>query len=118
MSFLNNEPRGGETTKWAGGVLAPLPFAGYGLLCMINRIGTVPGRRGDATVLSGIDAVVLGVALLCFAALLHFHFFWGLSKNEKLRDHYEYGEFIALVILVPSLAWVTWCLLRGFGELY
>ncbi len=118
MSFLDEEPQGDKTTKWAGGVVAPLPFVIYGLLCVFNRVGAVPGRRSDSTLLVGMDAVILGMACLSFASLLHFHYYWGLSQSDTLKDNYDYGKFASIVVLICSLGWVAWCLLRGFGELY
>ena len=120
MSFLEEEPRGDATTKWWGGILAPLPFAIYGLLCVFNRVGTLPGksRDRDHLLLLGSDAIILGIVCLIFAAILHFHYFWGLSENERMKENYEYGKVISLWVLIPSLAWVAWCFLRGFGELY
>jgi len=118
LDDLDNAPQGDQTTQWLGGILAPLPFAMYGMMCIINRVGAVPGRRHDRTLLLGTDAIILGIACLSCAAVLHFHYYWGLSDKECLRDNYTVGKTSSLVILIASLAWVAWCLLRGFTQLY
>jgi len=116
LDDLDNDPRGDQTTQWLGGILAPLPFVLYGLLCIINRIGAVPGRHGQ-TLLYGTDAIILGVTCLSGAAMLHFHYYWGLSDKAPLRDNYSVGKTCSTIILIISLSWVAWCLLRGFMQL-
>lgn len=117
MSILDEEPQGDETTRLFGGILAPLPFVIYGLMCIVNRVGAVPARGHYNILLYGIDAVILGVACLSFAATLHFHYYWGLSESEVLRDNYSMGKTSSIIILIASFGWVTWCLLRGFMQL-
>lgn len=116
MSFLDEEPQGDETTVWFGGVFVPLPFLVYGLLCIINQAGAFPGKRGSIP-FTGIDAIILGLACLFSAGILHFHYFWGLNENEKLKDNYEYGKLACIVALIPTFGWVTWYMLRGFMEI-
>jgi len=118
MSFLEEEPQGDETTRWGLGIVAPLPAVVYGLMCIVNRAGAVPGRRNDSTPLFGIDAIILGVMCLSFASFFHFHYFGGLSPNEKLREYYEFGKSVSLITLILSVAWIAWCMLRGFTQLY
>lgn len=120
MAFLEGDPQGDQTTQWLGGLVAPLPFAIYGLMCIINRAGALPiGRRmRDHIQLEGIDATILGVACLSFGALLFFYYYCGLSENTKLKDNYEYGKLASLLVLIPSSCWMVWCILRGFMELY
>lgn len=114
MSVLDDYPEGDATTQLLGGVLAPIPFVIYGLMCVINRAGAVPGRRGNNIDFFGWDAVILGVACLSFGAMLHFHYYWGLSDQPKLRENFTVGKTSSLIILIGSLGWVAWCLVRGF----
>ena len=113
MSVLDDYPQGDETTQIFGGVVAPIPFVIYGLMCIINRVGVVPGRNGNI-LFSGIDAVILGVVCISFACMLHFHYYWGLSQKPELRENFSMGKTTSLVILIVRLAWVAWCLVRGF----
>lgn len=115
MSILDDDPQGDQTTQIFGGIIATLPFVVYGLMCIINRAGAVPGKDNYSTPLFGMDAVILGITCLSFASILHFHYYWGLSESENLRDN---CKTCSIVILIASLGWVTWCLLRGFGQLY
>lgn len=81
-------------------------------MCIINRAGAVPGKNGNI-LLSGTDAVILGIVYISFAAMLHFHYYWGLSDKQELKENFSMGKTSSLVILIVSLAWVAWCMVRG-----
>lgn len=113
MSAPDNYPQGDATTQLFRGVVMPIPFVIYGLMCIFNRVGAVPGRYGNI-LLYGINAVILGIACISFAAMLHFQYYWGLSPKPEMRENFSMGKTSSLLILIASLAWVTWCLIRGF----
>jgi hypothetical protein len=48
--------------------------------------------------------------------MLHFHYYWGLSQKPELQENFSMGKTSSLVILIISLAWVAWCLVRGFAQ--
>ena len=114
MSVLDDYPQGDDAGQLFGGVAAPIPFVIYGLMCIVNRAGAVPGRDRYNFELFGWDAVALGIACLSFAAMLHFHYYWGLSNKPEIRDNYSMGKTTSLIILIASFGWVAWCMVRGF----
>jgi hypothetical protein len=116
MSVLDDYPEGDKTTQLFGGVVAPFPLAVYGLMCIVNRAGGVPGKGNYYFEFSGWDAIILGITCLSFAAMLHFHYYWGLSDKPELRENFSMGKTVSLIILIASLAWVAWCLWRGFVQ--
>ena len=112
---LDDEPQGDGWERWAYGVLAPLPFLYFGALWIITRHAVLSGRRGETVlVLDGTAAVVAGLSPLCLALLLHFHYFWGLSKTRALRQWYVAGKAVSLLGLTAGLSYLTWRLLAGF----
>jgi len=95
------DARGGTATMWLAGVgLALLP-AIYGMQCLVTRKGTVGTLLWHATVEGG-GAIALGLGWIGVAALLHFHFFFGL--HPRLEAHSRTGKLYALIAACVGLS--------------
>jgi hypothetical protein len=108
---LDYRPQGDPWDMWLYGVIAPLPVAGMAFLWIISRHAVIQGK-GNTTVLHGTDAVALGVTALCFALLLHFHYFWGLSEHPTLQRYHMVGKAFSFLGLIIGLVYLIWCLFR------
>jgi hypothetical protein len=98
--LIEAKPRGGEPTRWLGGVgLAALP-AYYGLQCIVTGKGEF-GTTFFRNDVHGVAAVVMGFGWLAIGAFLHFHFFFGLSP--RLAPYSETGKRIAIVVACIGL---------------
>jgi hypothetical protein len=115
LVYVENDPEPNLLTKWGIGILVALFPAGYGVLCIVRRLGYFPADDGVYIPLEGVDAVMFGLALLCAAAWLHFHFFW--SQTKRLRQYYEVARICAaLGVVFPGL-WVAVALFRTTFDL-
>jgi hypothetical protein len=58
-----------------GGILVPLVILLWGLSCVVRQEALLMGPRGG-TMLYGIDAIAMGVALIALGGVIHFQCFW------------------------------------------
>mgnify|MGYP003611168472 CR=1 FL=1 len=102
-------------TKWFGGCALPLGLAGYAVHCYVTKHAIMPGlTRLQFTYmhLYGSEAVFFGLALLSFACLLHFHYFW--NAIEKLEPFSELLKNIALICLIGTFGMTIWLLCKTY----
>jgi len=95
---------------WLYGVIAPLPIIGLASVWIVSRHADLHDK--SRMVLTGTDAVALGLTTLCLALALHIHYFWRLSQNPVLNRSYHVGRTLSLVGAMIGLLYVTWCFVR------
>jgi hypothetical protein len=90
--------------KWIGGIVIPLFFVVYAVVCWITRHGLLPGENTTPLNLYGKDAVALGVVSASVGVLLHCHFFWG--NIYHLSAWAVLGKIVSLMAFVGSLVYL------------
>jgi hypothetical protein len=108
---LAGPPAEGIVATWGGGLILPIAAIGYGLYCIVTGEATIPnftlgpvvGGIARTKVVQDAAATSLGLVLCFVGCFAHFHWFWG--NHRRLCRYYEPAQVVALVGLIPSLAW-------------
>ena len=103
---MSGMPPQSRWAKWFGGLAFPLIPMWGALHCWIQREGFFPGQNRIRYELTGMQAVVLGFLLFDVAAFLHFHYFWGNSR--QLNRYMEIGKVASGILAVGSILYLVW----------
>ena len=103
-SFFSEDASGSPVAKWVGGIIIPASIAAYSVRCLMMRTGTIIGRGGALRV-SGVDAIVYGIAILGLAVFLNAHFFF--STSRKLYVVSELGRPLGLMLLAGGALYLV-----------
>ena len=109
--MFGTDDSGGAWGKWLYGAAAPALLAFIAFQAIWTG-ETHIGRRWRRTEVHGADAVLVGVTLLCLAALLHVRIVW--VRTERLAAWADAASVAALAGLVASAVALVICLL-AFG---
>jgi len=96
-------PTSGPIPKWLGGVLVPIAFIAYGVICFVTGQGDIPGRFGSLSV-TGANAVALGVAAVSIGLFLHCHYYWG--NIYHLAAFAVLGKIVSLIGMIGGLVFL------------
>lgn len=111
-------PEGGRAEQWVGGVVAAVLPIIVGIGTIARGVAVFPfgvggrnlfGSHHPHATLNGSSATAIGIVYICLGLLLHFHFFWGISR--KLDRYATIAKTATLIVLIPSL---IYALLNGF----
>lgn len=112
---LSGTPEPSMWTKWFGGIIVPAFTLGYGIRCCIIKKALFIGsssRFRPGMQLDGSEAVAMGVAWMCLALFLHFHYFWPTLK--RLYIFTDFGKIVAGFGLIASLGYVFWSIVKSW----
>ncbi len=110
MEHFSNTPEPTLWSKWFGGWVVPLLFAGYGLNCCLHQTGVLYGDNSAEWLLEGRKAVFYGIAWVSAGCFAHFHYFWPTLK--RLGVFTDLGKVLSLLCLIASGGFVLWSLLK------
>jgi len=100
-------------TRWPGriawGVLLPLVLLAIGIYVIIARKGLLVGRSWR--IVTGNQAVALGIAFIGAAVFFHAHAFWA-PVGERATVH-RHGRVLGALIFVVSFWYVLWVEIVG-----
>lgn len=99
-------------TKWGGGCAAPLAAALYSASIIHSGHARLIGLRGRVGHVAGTDAMLVAMAILGFAALLHARHFW--SQTRALAGIAPMAQFLGLATTAGCLLAVA---VRGLSLL-
>ena len=102
---LSGDASGSLFSRLAGGVIAPLAVAAYGLhSCLTQKAYLYV--RGMKLELNDRLAICYGVAVIGLALFLHFYFIWTVSS--RLYRYAGICKLISLLILIIGFGYVLW----------
>lgn len=96
---LAQQPSGGPTQKWFGGIAVPALIIGYGIWCLYTGETILIVRRQTDLRVTGTAATALSTAYVAFGLFLHFHYCWGL--HDRLWRYSQALKIISLLIFLP-----------------
>ena len=85
--------------KWDGGLIVPVALAVYGIICIVDRQGYLPGYYRSGMVLRETNAAMLAVAGLGAGLFLNFHYFWS--------DIYHLSGYATIDKIAGSLTFIV-----------
>ena len=103
---------GSFLSKWLGGIAVPIVITIYAVNCIITKQAVMAGVHGSQIELTRTPAVAFGVAWLCVAIFLHFHYFWPTLKRLWVLT--DVGKTIAALGFIVSLGYVLWSIFRSW----
>lgn len=95
---------------WGGGIVFPVIIAAYGLSCIARQESLLMGPRGG-TMLYGIDAIAMGIALLGLAVLIHLQCFWD-GRYDSTRPAAR-GKMICMAVMGACAYFLCFRMLPG-----
>jgi hypothetical protein len=106
----NDGPAGDGWSKWAWGVVAPLLIAIFGASRFYFQQFTLGGggqfgSGGHRMLLTGYDAIAMGIASIAVALFLHSRYF--LSDTKRFGAYADLGKVISLVVGIVAIGFVV-----------
>ena len=90
---------------FVGSVLIPAVLGAYGAYCVQSKYALFP-QDWQWLHFKDQDAVIVGIAFISLAWLLHCHFFW--ARISGLWRVGLIGQGIGLLIFLPSFGYSAW----------
>ncbi len=107
LAEIAGSPPNTYWTRIGGGVVAPLVLALLSLHPFLTRTVRMYSKANPvepAVTGTGSVAVLLGMAILCGAAFLHFHFAWPY-RNEMVAGLGKLLSFVVGAVLAAAFFW-------------
>ena len=95
----------GPYTALLLGWMVPLFLGGCGLIAIINHKGIIPDRYGGL-LLTGANAIALGMACIGGSFALHCNYIW--DRTKYLSGLASAGQATGLLIFIASTAYLIW----------
>jgi len=106
----SNAPPDSIWAKWCGGFILPLLILWPAVHAIITLTFSLYGRLGCRVGLVGMNAWLMGYALVCLALFFHAHYFWGNSK--RLINISDLGKILGLSGFSICALWLVYRLYR------
>ena len=104
FNILSGEPSGSFWSKWFGGLIIPVLFVAFAMMCWIDQTATIPSSKGSGLRVTGIQAIAMGFVWLSMAVFLFCNFFVKRDSNNYWRA--DNVKKISLAGFIISLGYV------------